>query len=111
MVSPHLLLTNNHVIPDLEIARESYVEFDYQDGPDGRLLKRSRCSFDPDTFFVSDRELDFSLITVRDIEAAGDFGWNRLTDDQGKILTREPVDHPALKKYAEAGLTSGESVD
>jgi len=89
MVSPHLFLTNNHVIPTLDIARESYVEFDYQDGPDGRLLKRTRCSFDPDTFFVSDKELDFSLIMVRDVEHAGDFGWNRLTDEQGKILIGE----------------------
>ena len=38
LVSPSLLLTNHHVLPDAETARTSIIEFNYQDGIDGRPL-------------------------------------------------------------------------
>lgn len=36
LVSPTLLLTNHHVLPTADTARSSVIEFDYQDGIDGK---------------------------------------------------------------------------
>ena len=37
LVSPRLLLTNNHVLTDAGVAGASRVEFDFQEGIDGKL--------------------------------------------------------------------------
>ena len=39
MVSPRLLLTNHHVLEDADVARRSAIEFDFEDGIDGRPLR------------------------------------------------------------------------
>src|SRR5699024_5898552 len=64
MVSPTLLLTNHHVLPDAHIARVSRIEFDYQDGPGGAELAPRTFGFDPDRFFIADRTRDFALVAV-----------------------------------------------
>jgi endonuclease G, mitochondrial len=38
LVSPKLLMTNNHVLESAQAAGTSRVEFNFQEGPDGRLL-------------------------------------------------------------------------
>ena len=35
LVSPRLLMTNNHVFKNADMTRTSFVEFNYEDGPDG----------------------------------------------------------------------------
>lgn len=101
MVSPRLLLTNNHVLPDPASARFSEVEFDYQVGRDGRQLQAYPFALQPDTFFFTDQALDFTLVAVaerstldRDLKH---YGWSRLIATQGKVLIGEHVNivqHP-----------------
>lgn len=109
LVSPRLLLTNNHVLPDEDTARAVVVEFGAEIGIDNDPSPWSRFTLDPDGCFVTDERLDYTLVMVRpapDGRAAGAlFGWNQLIVRQGKIVTGEPVNvagHPSgrLKEIA-----------
>lgn len=101
MVSPRLLLTNNHVLPNPESARFSEVEFDYQVGRDGRQLQAYPFALAPETLFITDVALDYTLVAVaerstldRDLKH---YGWSRLIGEQGKVLIGEHVNiiqHP-----------------
>jgi endonuclease G, mitochondrial len=102
MISPHLMLTNHHVFDTAQAAATSHVEFDYQDGVDGKLLDVTTFGFDPDRFFLADEGLDFAIVAVR---AAADelapFGFNRLIEGEGKALLGEfvtIVQHPRGEK-------------
>ena len=68
LVSPRLLLTNNHVLPDRDVAAASRVEFNYQRSLDGSMARSVVFELDPDTLFVSSpvKELDFALVAIRD---------------------------------------------
>jgi V8-like Glu-specific endopeptidase len=65
LVSPRLLLTNNHVLTTADTAASSLVEFDYQEGPDGVPLPVTKVGLDPAALFVTDRGLDFTLVAIR----------------------------------------------
>jgi endonuclease G, mitochondrial len=102
LVSPRLLLTNHHVLPDAEVARRSSAEFNYQDGLDGRPLQAVLFGLDPGAFFVADEERDFALVAVAAGEQAlSPFGLNPLIEAEGKALVGEfvtIVQHPAGRK-------------
>lgn len=106
MVSPRLLMTNNHVLEDAETARTSRLEFDYQDGIDGLPLQSHFFALDPDTFFCTDVELDCTVVAVAPRSLPRDglptvaleaFGFHRTSAVQGKILLGESINiiqHP-----------------
>jgi endonuclease G len=102
LVSPRLLLTNHHVLPDAEVARLSAAEFNYQDGIDGKPLQPQLLPLDPDTFFFNDEERDFALVAVAGGEQElAAFGLNRLIEAQGKAIIGDfvtIVQHPAGEK-------------
>ncbi|MFE5678096.1 trypsin-like serine peptidase [Streptomyces erythrochromogenes] len=109
LVSPRLLLTNHHVLPDEATARRCFLEFNAQVTIDNAPDAAIRFTFDPDTFFTADRHLDYALVAVvpaADGALAGEkFGWNRLSIQQGKLVQNEPVNvigHPMgrLKEIA-----------
>lgn len=101
MVSPCLLMTNNHVLDSAEQAATSEVEFDFQNDRFGRLLPVVGFGLDPQTFFMTNKELDFSLVAVRSQSVRGTplkhYGWCRLIGSQGKALLGESlniIQHP-----------------
>ncbi len=110
IVSPSLLLTNNHVLPTAETARRSLLDLDFED--DENFQPRTPVVFglDPDRFFYTDETLDFSLVAVR--PAANDspaelraYGFLPLREAKGKVLVDEyvaAIQHPggAPKKIA-----------
>lgn len=102
LVTPTLLLTNHHVLPNEETARSSVIEFDYQDGIDGKPLLAQVFPFDPGRFFVADRDLDFALVAVRDSsDQLAQFGFNALIEAEGKAIVGEfvtIVQHPRGEK-------------
>ncbi|MFF3722993.1 trypsin-like serine peptidase [Streptomyces erythrochromogenes] len=109
LVSPRLLLTNHHVLPDEATARRCFLEFNAQVTIDNAPDAAIRFTLDPDTFFTADRHLDYALVAVvpaADGALAGEkFGWNRLSIQQGKLVQNEPVNvigHPMgrLKEIA-----------
>ncbi|UBU15545.1 trypsin-like peptidase domain-containing protein [Nonomuraea gerenzanensis] len=102
LVSPRLLLTNHHVLPDAAAAGSVVVEFDAQVSVDNTPEVSRRFVLAPGTFFVADAALDFALVLVgpdADGRPAGEtFGWNRLSVQTGKLVIGEPVNiigHPS----------------
>lgn len=92
MVTPRLLLTNHHVLASKETAAASFIEFNYQDGLDGSPLDSTSFGLSPSTFWMTDDQLDFSLVAVEADEASlGEFGFNRLIEAEGKVIIGEAV--------------------
>lgn len=102
LVSPDLVLTNNHVLPAADVAAASIVEFDHQDGLDGRPLESVRFPLDPERFFLTDEQLDATLVAVRAPGAdLARFGFNPLIESEGKAIVGDfltIVQHPGGEK-------------
>jgi V8-like Glu-specific endopeptidase len=101
MVSPRLLLTNNHVLPSAGVARFSEIEFDYQNDRFGHPLPLQVYRLEPDTFFLTDKRLDFALVAVALKSTTGtsleSYSWVRLRAESGKTLISQPlniIQHP-----------------
>ncbi len=98
LVSPELLLTNHHVLPDAATAGFSVIEFDYQDGIDGLPRPVRAFALDPGRFFVADQALDFALVAVKaTADELRPFGFNRLIGSEGKAIVGDfvtIVQHP-----------------
>ena len=98
LVSPTLLLTNHHVLPNSDTARSSVIEFDYQDGVDGKPRPVQMFPLDPARFFLADRERDFALVAVgAEPGTLAQFGFNPLIQAEGKAIIGEfvtIVQHP-----------------
>jgi len=102
LVSPRLLITNHHVLPNSESAARSTVEFDYQRDRLGHDVRERAFRLDPAVFYLSDKELDFAVVAV-DPAGVGSgrplahFKWCPLLADAGKIVAPEPINivqHP-----------------
>lgn len=103
LVAPNLLLTNQHVLDSLATARNSRVEFDYEDTFTGEMLPSAIFDLDPDTFFVSSPAIggmDYTLVAVssrarsdsnRATANLAEFGYNILIRETGKILKGELI--------------------
>lgn len=101
MVSPRLLLTNNHVLPDVGQAAICQIEFNYQNGIDTQPLPSVVFDLQPNVFFLTDEDLDYSLVAVAERAINGDalssFGCLPLIEEEGKILKGEYasiIQHP-----------------
>ncbi len=65
LIAADLVMTNNHVLSNPEIARLSKAEFNYQHNVTGALLPTYRYDFDPDRFHTSPaQKLDYTIIGV-----------------------------------------------
>jgi endonuclease G len=104
LVSPRLLLTNQHVLEDDDAARHSLTEFNYEDDEFGQPEASVRFELDPGAFFKASpyAELDYALIAVKELASDGTrlsrFRWNRLIGTLGKAVLGEPlnvIQHPA----------------
>lgn len=95
LVSENVLMTNNHVIDSMRTALNSLAEFNYQD--DVNFMPCPTCTFrlNPEQFFVTDEELDFTLVALKDNPSSDkqpkDFGHLHLVAEEGKILEGEYV--------------------
>ena len=102
LVSPSLLLTNNHVLENYDTAQFSVAQFNYEVDLD--LKERPMKSFrlTPERFFITDQKLDFTLVAIEEVSADGtkvsDFGFLPLISQTGKGLVGEYVSiiqHPS----------------
>lgn len=97
MVSPRLLLTNNHVLESTSSAIESLAEFNFQIGSNGQMKTSRLFRFAPDDFFLTNQELDYTLVALRPVPELVEFGWLRLIEETGKLMVGEMVNiiqHP-----------------
>jgi endonuclease I/V8-like Glu-specific endopeptidase len=96
LVSPRLIMTNNHVLSSAGAAADSRIEFNFQEGLDGTLQPVTTFSLDPQAFFLTspEEELDFTLVAVGPPVGAGGidgFGFVPLTATTDEILDSEGV--------------------
>lgn len=122
MVSPRLLLTNNHVLATVQSARYSHAEFNFQTAVDGLALPPSRFRLEPDALFLTDVALDFTLVAVASDSLPDEngkrvplstFGFRSPSPEQGKILLGESINiiqHPE-GQLKQISLQQNELVD
>lgn len=104
LVAPNLLMTNNHVIPDYNLARQSQVEFNYEQDITGRYLTTYRYRLDPMVFHTSPwDELDYTLVGV---EAAAELSplesWGHL--ELNPFADPIPSEHVVIIQHPNGGL-------
>jgi V8-like Glu-specific endopeptidase len=64
LISPSLLLTNNHVIPTVAFARKVRAEFNYQFDAAGNAMTSDAFDLRPDAFFHTNAGLDYTVVRV-----------------------------------------------
>ena len=103
MISPSLLITNHHVLPDEQQASECAIQFDYCYQLDGTEAQEVEFEFQPERFFQAmGQPLDFAVVAVSATDTSGhrklsEFGYNRLIPVSGKVREAEfvtIVQHP-----------------
>lgn len=94
MVAPNLLLTNNHVLSEVEYARNSHVLFEYEYDEDNRLKVTERFEINGSIFCTS-KSHDFTFVSVGSVGSLGNliehYGILQLIEAPGKALKGEPV--------------------
>ncbi|MEM6621130.1 MAG: endonuclease [Pseudomonadota bacterium] len=101
LVSPRLLMTNNHVLGDAAEAANSVAQFEHLVSADGINMDARTFRFQPGVFFRTHEELDFTLVAVEPVNRVGDGlrtrGWCPLIAGSGKAVIGERVNiiqHP-----------------
>ena len=101
LVSPQLLLTNNHVLGSATTAADSTVQFNFLEDFGGRPSTPIAHDLTPGAFFETDQRLDFTLVAVEEVNDGGHrlalLGWSPLTAESGKAIVGELVNiiqHP-----------------
>jgi endonuclease G len=95
MVSPRIMMTNNHVLGDQFEAGNATLELDFYEREDGTTGPVTRFRLQPGLFFVTNASLDFTLVAVEATNADGvdvsDRGWFPLIGPSGKAVVGERV--------------------
>lgn len=102
MISPRLLITNEHVFGSREEAAPSIAEFNFRYNVAGRPDPSFPFRLRPDVYFFSHRPLDFAVVAVEPKSEDGVtplsmFGFHRLIAEKGKTLLKEwmnIIQHP-----------------
>lgn len=79
LVAPGLLMTNNHVLPDKDSGRGSFVQMNYQ-----KNVTPETFYLDPDAFFYTSQELDYTVVGVEPNSSLGPlsrFGYLRVNSE------------------------------
>lgn len=66
LIDNNLLITNNHVLKDVATAKDSKLWFDYQDNPSGTERQLVEFELDPDVYFKTSIENDFTAVKIKD---------------------------------------------
>ena len=104
LISPRLLITNNHVIAESAEASHSTVQFDFVEVEPGKSLRVSEFRLLPSTFFATDVNLDYTIVAIEESneheDRVGRRGWSPLIAPSGKLIVGEPVNiiqHPGAQ--------------
>ena len=103
LVGGTYLMTNQHVIPDEKVAEQCVAEFNYVEDAFGDAQTSVYYEFDPKTLFVSNENLDYTLVQLKTgilkKPAGYVFGWLDLIESESNIspgLNREQVEEHLL---------------
>ncbi|MDL5144160.1 trypsin-like serine peptidase [Bacillus atrophaeus] len=97
LISPDLLITNNHVISSVEEASRSFVEFNYELDWNGNLKPSRRFEVDS-TVFRTNPELDYTIVKVKG-NPGHEFGYVDLKDTATPNINENVViiQHPKAR--------------
>jgi hypothetical protein len=103
------LLTNHHVMPTPEIARECVAQFGYEDAPT-KMFKTLDYEFDSNLLFVTNPQLDYTLVqlqtdTFTKRPAGYNFGWLDLIESEDGIAPR--LNKDKVQKLIETLIKDG----
>lgn len=94
LVGPGLFMTNNHVLKDRTLAKNSYLVMNYEYDDESGLKQTVKFRF-TDELFITNATLDFTLVSVapsgQDGRALSEFGFLRLIKESGKAIKGEPM--------------------
>jgi endonuclease G len=96
MVSPSLLMTNNHVLGGPEDAKNSLAQFSFEILENRNEKPKINFRLDPNKFFYTNKQLDFSLVYVNpksndDQQSLDQFGYIEVIKEPGKAVIGEYV--------------------
>jgi V8-like Glu-specific endopeptidase len=101
LISPRLLMTNNHVLRTAADAQSSLAEFDYELDLQGLPVTSIKMPLDPARFFFTDAHLDYSVVAIADgseaQRALAARGYNQLIAEEGKAIIAQYlniIQHP-----------------
>ncbi len=101
LISPRLLLTNNHVLKDIAASTASLAQFNYHRPLGGTVQPELNFALRPQEFFLTDARLDFTVVAIEPLAADGsplsEFGWIPTFAGDEPILIEERVNiiqHP-----------------
>lgn len=101
LVGNGMLMTNHHVLATPDEASLSQLDMDFEANRIGAAKSVETYELDPERFFITDKDFDFTIVAVRSTSQNGrpisDFGFLPLIAGEGKILIGRPVNliqHP-----------------
>ncbi|NMF66493.1 DNA/RNA non-specific endonuclease [Brasilonema octagenarum] len=102
LVSPRLLITNHHVIESVDAAMRASAQFGYEMDISGKINQWKAFNLTPQEGFITDPELDFTLVAVAETSDDGeaqlaDYGFLRLDPTLHKVEPLEfvtVIQHP-----------------
>jgi V8-like Glu-specific endopeptidase len=104
LIAPNLLMTNNHVIPDPDVAITSQAEFNYQQDITGKYLPPYRYRLNATVFHTSPREkLDYTIVGIEpSAELPPLAGWGQV--DLNPFADPIPSEHVVIIQHPNGGL-------
>lgn len=101
MVSPQVMMTNNHVLGTPQAASNGKLQFDYVERDGGSIGPVIEFDLEPRRLFLTHVGLDFSLVAVKPVNADAHLvarrGFIPLIGPSGKALVGQPINviqHP-----------------
>lgn len=102
LIAPRVLITNHHVFPSADAARNSEAQFEAENSVFGEPKQKSNFRLHPADLFYANETLDFSVVAVDDISYTtqrplSDFGFLPLVGRTGKVADGEwlsIIQHP-----------------
>ncbi|WP_416670117.1 LamG-like jellyroll fold domain-containing protein [Egbenema bharatensis] len=83
------LLTNYHVLPDEEVARQCVAQFNYE-GSQGAIQRTEDYELDPNALFIREPSLDYTLVQLKfsqlTRQAGHNFGWLQLVESDSNVI-------------------------
>lgn len=89
-VGHNVILTNNHVLPSEEVAKNSVIELGLEEQRFGVQHFSQIFDLKPDLFFATDEDLDYTFVAANPVSRAkvelASYGEIRLDRSEGKVL-------------------------
>jgi endonuclease G, mitochondrial len=102
LISPSIIITNNHVLPTKEVSATTQIEFNYQIDLHGDQLVPDIYSTNPDDLFYTSPEtnLDFTIVRVKNNDGPPGIKWGNLILEEVQISPNQYcniIQHPGAR--------------